>query len=141
MNDVLPAPQYHHQHQNPHAQSPSHRAGWRAGYHAPPSSLVARSPSAMPPSPRPASPAPAPVHTVSPAHKRRSPKKTTEHIYSTIPIGISGKGKARAVDVASSVSSTSTVPTRIVWRGDGHRVELAGTFDRDWQGRRTLSWE
>ncbi|KAF8606848.1 AMPKBI-domain-containing protein [Ceratobasidium sp. AG-I] len=142
MNDVLPAPQYHHQHQNPHAQSPSHRAGWRAGYHAPPSSLVARSPSAMPPSPRPASPAPpAPVHTLSPAHKRRSPKKTTEYIYSSISTGISSKGKARAVDVASSVSSTATVPTRIVWRGEGIRVELAGTFDRDWQGRRTLAWD
>ncbi|KAG9099019.1 hypothetical protein FS749_002307 [Ceratobasidium sp. UAMH 11750] len=140
MNDVLPAPQYHHP--NPHAQSPSHRA-WRAGYHAPPSSLVARSP-VVPPSPRPASPppvhaSPPPVHA-SPVHKRRSPKKTAEHIYSTIPLGIN-KGKARACDTSSIASSASTVPTRIVWRGDGVRVELAGTFDRDWQGRRTLVWD
>ncbi|KAG8745855.1 hypothetical protein FRC10_006882 [Ceratobasidium sp. 414] len=137
MNDVLLAPQYHHPHPNPHAQSPSHRA-WRAGYHAPPSSLVARSPPAAAPSPHPASSPP--VHA-SPVHKRRSPKKTAEHIYSTIPLGINAKGKARACDTSSIASSASTVPTRVVWRGDGVRVELAGTFDRDWQGRRTLTWD
>ncbi|KAG8686002.1 hypothetical protein FRC09_014402 [Ceratobasidium sp. 395] len=139
MNDVLPAPQYHHPHPNPHTQSPSHRA-WRAGYYAPPSSLVARSPSAVLPSPRPASPPPPPVHA-SPVHKRRSPKKTAEHIYSTIPLGISAKGKARACDSVSIASSASTVPTRVVWRGDGVRVELAGTFDNNWQGRRSLAWD
>ncbi|QRW06622.1 hypothetical protein RhiLY_05621 [Ceratobasidium sp. AG-Ba] len=135
MNDVLPAPQYHHPH--PPHQSPTHR-GWRAGYHAPPSSLVARSPSAVPPSPRPVSPAPA---HASPVHKRRSPKKTAEYLYSTIPLGVNAKGKARACDTASTASSVSTVPTRITWLGGGSRVELAGTFDRDWQGRRILAWD
>ncbi|CAE6477868.1 unnamed protein product [Rhizoctonia solani] len=116
MNDVLPAPQYHH------GPSPSHRRG----YHAPPSSLVARPPQ----------PATTPILSSPP--KRRSPKKTGEHIYSTIPLGV--KGKARA-DTPLSTPSSTLVPTRIVWRGDGIRVELAGTFDRDWQGRRTLVWD
>jgi hypothetical protein len=73
--------------------------------------------------------------------KRRSPKKTAEYIYSTISLGINAKGKARACDTSSIASSASTVSTRIVWRGDGVRVELAGTFDHDWQGRRTLAWD
>ncbi|CAE6448339.1 hypothetical protein ACGC1H_005524 [Rhizoctonia solani] len=118
MNDVLPAPQYPH-----HGPSPSHRRG---GYHAPPSSLVAR----------PAASTPPPMLSSPP--KRRSPKKTGEHIYSTIPLGVS-KGKARAE--TPSAPSKTLVPTRICWRGDGIRVELAGTFDRDWQGRRTLVWD
>ncbi|KAH7336966.1 5'-AMP-activated protein kinase beta subunit, interation domain-containing protein [Rhizoctonia solani] len=120
MNDVLPAPQYPPH----HGPSPSHR---RAGYHAPPSSLVARQIVSTPP----------PI--VSSPPKRRSPKKTGEHIYSTIPLGVS-KGKARA-DTPSTTPSTTLIPTRICWRGDGIRVELAGTFDRDWQGRRTLVWD
>ncbi|CAE7184013.1 unnamed protein product [Rhizoctonia solani] len=113
MNEVLPAP-----HHPPHHGPSSHRRG----YHAPPSSLVARPIASTPP------PASSP--------KRRSPKKTGEHIYSTIPLGVC-KGKARA----DTTPSTSLIPTRISWRADGIRVELAGTFDRDWQGRRTLVWD
>ncbi|KAF8713142.1 5'-AMP-activated protein kinase beta subunit, interation domain, partial [Rhizoctonia solani] len=119
MNDVLPAP-----HHAPHHPSPSHRRG---GYHAPPSSLVAR-----------ASAAPGTPPTLSSPPKRRSPKKTGEHIYSTIPLGVS-KGKSRA-DTPAPPAAT-LVPTPIVWPHDGIRVEVAGTFDRDWQGRRTLVWD
>ncbi|KAB5595905.1 5'-AMP-activated kinase beta subunit [Ceratobasidium theobromae] len=105
MNDVLP-PQY-----SPRHPSPAHRRG---GYHAPPSSLVAR-----PPQPR-----------------RRSPP-AGEHIYSTIPLGVA-KGKARAVDPPPPAT---LVATRIAWRADGLRVELAGTFDGDWHTRRALVWD
>ncbi|KAF8754917.1 5'-AMP-activated protein kinase beta subunit, interation domain [Rhizoctonia solani] len=118
MNDVLPAP-----HHAPHHPSPSHRRG---GYHAPPSSLVAR-----------ASAAPGTPPTLSSPPKRRSPKKTGEHIYSTIPLGVS-KGKSRADTPAPPAATLSPPP---VWPHDGIRVEVAGTFDRDWQGRRTLVWE
>ncbi|CUA68764.1 hypothetical protein RSOLAG22IIIB_03623 [Rhizoctonia solani] len=120
MNDVLPAPQYPPH----HGPSPSHRRG---GYHAPPSSLVARPVASTPPP------------MVSSPPKRRSPKKTGEHIYSTIPLGVY-KGKARA-DTPLTTPSTTLIPTRICWRGDGIRVELAGTFDRDWQSRRPLAWD
>ncbi|CEL62559.1 SNF1 protein kinase subunit beta-2 OS=Saccharomyces cerevisiae (strain ATCC 204508 / S288c) GN=SIP2 PE=1 SV=3 [Rhizoctonia solani AG-1 IB] len=119
MNDVLPAP-----HHAPHHPSPSHRRG---GYHAPPSSLVAR-----------ASAAPGTPPTLSSPPKRRSPKKTGEHIYSTIPLGVS-KGKARADPPAPPAATL--IPTRIAWPHDGIRVQVAGTFDRDWQGRRTLAWD
>ncbi|KAJ1303343.1 hypothetical protein OPQ81_011539 [Rhizoctonia solani] len=70
-----------------------------------------------------------PHHGPSPSHRRG---------YHAPP---SSLGKARAIDTPSSTPSTTLVPTRICWRGNGIRVELAGTFDRDWQGRCALVWD